>query len=171
MVGGIHTIKPRQVTIELNLAEIFESIREYLGCSFRKAHVGELSTNVFGIETHEYMAMYLTMLANGDIPHERMDWRIFRQLWEHKKVMQERIAVVEKRLGAPATISEAYAEVVRQANNMRMLYAAHHIKRKDSVLPIIRKKLLVITETEFQLLSRFLELDKRESNQGNSLPA
>lgn len=160
-IEKIFIIRPKQVTIELNPIEIFDNIREYLGYSFRKEYTYYMNKMVFGIETHDYLTMYLTMLANGDIPYEKMDWRVFRQLWEHKKVMQERIAAVEQQLSAPSTISDKYAEVVKWANEIRMLYAAHHKRRKDSVLPVIREKLLDITEREYKLLYNFLELDKR----------
>ena len=36
---------------------------------------------------------------------------------------------------------------------MRMLYASHQIKRRDSVLPIIRKKLLDLMQKENNLLT------------------
>ncbi len=160
VAGKLFAIKPIPTVIELKPDMIFENIRDYLGYSSRKEYLKQRDKTVFGIETQEYMAMYLTMLASGDIPYEKMDWRIFRQLWEHKKVMQKRIAAVEQRLSVPLTVSEQYSEVVKQANDIRMLYAAHHMKRKDSVLPVMRKKLLAVAEMEFQLLCKFLELDK-----------
>lgn len=158
--GTLFAIKPYAVTIALDPNEIFENIREYLGYSFRKRYTSLMDHMVFGIETHEYMIMYLIMLENGDIPYEKMDWRIFRQLWEHKKVMQGRIAAVEQKYDASPSISKEYSEVVKIANEIRMAYAVYHRKRNDSILPALRKKLLDISNMEYRLLYNFLKLDK-----------
>lgn len=64
-----------------------------------------------------------------------MDYRILRTIWEHKKAMLESIQNIEKTLGLDNDISEKYKPLVKTADNIRMLYASHHIKRKDSVLP------------------------------------
>ena len=38
-----------------------------------------------------------------------------------------------------------------------MLYASHHMKRRDSVLPIIKKKLLNLMNNERELLTLLIE--------------
>ena len=47
--------------------------------------------------------------------------------------------------------------IIDEANTMRMLYASHRMKRRDSVLPIIQKKLLLIKEKEQELLNELLK--------------
>ena len=41
--------------------------------------------NVRGLVVHTYLAKYLDMLYDGSISYERMDRRVFRLIWEHKK--------------------------------------------------------------------------------------
>ena len=61
--------------------------------------------------------------------------------------------------------SEQYKRVVADADTMRMLYASHHMKRRDSVLPIIKKKLLNLADKEKELLT--LLVDKAEKELDN----
>jgi len=55
--------------------------------------------------------------------------------------------------------------LVSEADTIRMLYASHHIKRRDSVLPIIKKKLLKLMDEEKKLLTLLVE--KMEKELGN----
>ena len=96
-------------------------------------------------------------LYRGEIPYERMDRRVFRLIWEHKKVMLERIIKVEEALHFDNTLSEKYRPLVKEADAMRMLYASHHMKRRDSVLPIISDKLLRLEKTEREILTELTE--------------
>ena len=86
-------------------------------------------------------------------------------IWEHKKVMLERIKLIENTLSLDHSLSDAYTSVVREADNCRMLYAAHHMKQRNSVLPIIQKKLLALKEKEQKLLTELLEKAKGEKQE------
>lgn len=138
-----------------------QKIKEYLDSSVEKYPFnGE--GDVYGIAVHEYIAEYITKLYNGDIPYERMDRRVFRLIWEHKKVMLERIVCIEQCLDLTNEISEKYKSIVSEANTMRMLYASHHMKRRDSVLPIIKKKLLNLANKEKELLTSLVDKAEKE---------
>ena len=78
-------------------------------------------------------------------------------IWEHKKAMLERIECIEKALELKPDISEKYAPLVAEADTMRMLYASHRMRRRDSLLPIIQNKLLALKEKEQHLLEELLE--------------
>ena len=115
-----------------------------------------------GLVVHQYISEYVTKLYNGDIPYERMDRRVFRLIWEHKKAMLERIVNIEKFLNLTNENSEKYKFLVSEANTMRMLYASHHMKRRDSVLPIIKNKLLNLMDKEKELLSLLVVKAEKE---------
>jgi len=106
--------------------------------------------------------MYIDRLMDESIPYEKLDRRVFRMIWEHKKVMLERILKTEEALRWDPVFSENYRPLVASADLMRMLYASHHMKRRDSVLPVIQKKLLALKEQEEQLLTDFTEKLGRE---------
>ena len=84
-------------------------------------------------------------------------------IWEHKQAMLERITLIEEALSFDHSISESYRSVVREANNCRMLYAAHHMKQRNAVLPIIQKKLLELKDKEQELLNKLLDKVKGEN--------
>lgn len=103
------------------------------------------------------MAKYIDMILEEKIPYEKIDNRIFRMIFEHKKAMLERISLTEKILSTKNNhISERYQNIVSSANSLRLLYASYRIKRKDSVLLSLREKLLKIKEEETKILTEFL---------------
>lgn len=151
---GITALKPRSDIVAFSPEVACEKIVEYLDSSLEKYPMDGEDT-VFGIAVHVYIAEYVTKLYNGSIPYERMDRRVFRVIWEHKKAMLERMQAMEQSLNMDNRFSEKYKAVVAESNLLRMLYASHHMKRRDSVLPTIRKKLLDLMETEGKLLTEF----------------
>lgn len=153
--GVLYGMKPMETQVELNPRMICDNLREYLDSSLDKY---PLYTNglVYGTVVHDYVAMYLNKLADGSIPYLRMDQRIFRMIWEHKKVMLERIRAVEKKMYFTGEISAAYEAVVQEADSLRMLYASHHMRPKNSVLPLIRDRLITLKQTESDLLKEFI---------------
>lgn len=154
--GRISGIKPKKDIVEFSPGTACQNITEYLDPSTEK-YLDYGKENVFGIAVHEYIAKYIGKLSDGSIPYERMDWRVFRLIWEHKKAMLERIQCIETSLKVRPDISKRYAPLVTEADKMRMLYASYHMKRRDSLLPVIQKKLLVLKEKEQNLLEELLE--------------
>ena len=159
--SSICALKVKGDKIEFSPNTAIQKIKEYLDSNFEKyPFAGD--GNVYGIVVHEYISEYVTKLYTGDIPYERMDWRVFRLIWEHKKVMLERIVNIEQCLNLTNEISEKYKCIVSEADTMRMLYASHHMKRRDSVLPIIRKKLLNLADEEKKLLTLLVDKAEKE---------
>ena len=149
-------LKPKDDEVLLEPETILIKLREYLDSSLEKYPVTE-DDMVEGIAVHEYIAMYVGKLIDGSIPYERMDRRVFRLIWEHKVVMAERLQKVEDALEMDHSISDRYLPLVEEANTMRMLYASYHMKRRDSLLPVIQKKLLRLKGTEEILLTEFVK--------------
>ncbi len=154
--GSITGIRAGGENVVLDPPNILTQLKIYLDSSLAKYPVTETGF-VFGIAVQDYIALYVGFLMDGTVPYERMDRRIFRLLWEHKTVMLQRIAAVEKQFKMDSTISGEYAELVKDANTMRMLYASHHMRRRDSVLPVIQKTLIRLRNKEEEVLSRFTE--------------
>lgn len=159
--GSICGIKPKGDQITFSHENALKKIAEYLDSNMEKYPESAEGT-VSGIVVHDYIAKYVGKLYDGSIPYEKMDRRVFRMIWEHKKVMQQRIGLIETALQLDDSISKAYNSVVREADNCRMLYAAHHMKQRTSVLPMIQKKLLALKEREQELLIELLQKSKGE---------
>lgn len=154
--SSICGLKVKGDVIEFSPKTACQKIKEYLDSDLDKyPFSGE--GNVYGTVVHEYIAEYVSKLYKGHIPYERMDRRVFRLIWEQKKVMLERIEMIEQNLKMNNEISDKYKLLVSEADAIRMLYASHHMKRRDSVLPIIKSKLLFLMNSEKELLTLLLE--------------
>lgn len=160
--GFLCAVKPRTDKVGFSVEDALNGIKDYLNSDITN-YPEEGEGNVRGIVVHEYIAKYIDKLLDGSIPYERMDRRVFRLIWEHKKVMLERIEMIEKVLSLDGEISSQYRPLVEEANTMRMLYASHHRKRRDSALVIIRKKLLVLSEKEQALLTALVKKAGKKS--------
>ena len=72
--------------------------------------------------------------------------------------MYERITCIESAFGNSHTLSTKYKSVVTAANTIRMWYASHHMKRRDTILPMIREKLMTLKKEEQKLLEELLKM-------------
>lgn len=151
----IVNVKPDKV--ELSPDEIREKLGNYLSSSFEK-YPEKYDGGAYGIIVHDYIAMFLDKLISGEIPYEKTDRRVFRQIWEHKRLMQLRMQACLEKLGIESDIPEKYGSIVKTADNMRMLYASHVKKRRDTLLPSIKQKLLWIRDEEKRLLPEFIKI-------------
>ena len=153
--GHILGFKPKDELLEFNLQLTLQNLTKYSNSTMEKYPVdGE--GDVFGIIVHNYIAMYIDKLIDGSIPHEKMDWRIYRLIWEHKKFMLERLLKIEDVLNLDSKASDEYKKIVNEADRIRMLYASHHMHRRDSLLPIIKEKTLHIMNTEKKILTELI---------------
>lgn len=154
--GTLCAIKPKPTVVELNPKEIHGKLKEYLDSTMEKHPPYIVEGCAYGNMVYDYVAMYLNLLANQSIPYERMDRRVLRMIWEHKKVMLERLIAVENKLGLDNDISTKYSPLVRNADHIRMLYASHHMKQRPELLPTIRDKLIALKKAETPLLNEFV---------------
>ena len=154
--GCIWGIKPKNDPIAFYPHAALEKICGYVN-STMEMYPDVSDDMIYGTVVHDYISKYIDKLYEGSIPYERMDWRVFRVIWEHKKVMLERIERIEAELSLDHSVSDAYRAVVREADNCRMLYAAHHMKQRNTSLPIIQKKLMSLKAQEKELLETLLK--------------
>lgn len=160
----IYGLKAKNIAVDFSYNTALDKIEEYINASIWKDY-DEQEETVSGIVVHDYIAKYIEKLYDGSIPYERMDRRVFRTVWEHKKVMLERIKLIEQSLLLDTESSTNYISVVKDADNIRMLYASHHMKRRDEVLPIILKKLTSIKDRELEILKNLLEKSDEKRNE------
>lgn len=153
--GTLCGAKPFDAPVAFDPLRAYENLYRYLNSSLNEyPYDGE--GKVFGIVVHEYIAEYIDRLYHGLIQYDKMDWRLFRVVWEQKVFMLERLQKIEETLGLNSALSQRYQLVVSEANSIRMLYASHYRKRRDSVLPIIKEKLVQIYEMEKDILGEIV---------------
>mgnify|MGYP003291408286 CR=1 FL=1 len=144
------------VVIDLEEKKIINNIKEYLESDF-KAYPTDVEGGVRGAVVHDYLCIYLKKIIDGSVPYEKMDWRVLRPVWEHKKCMLERIRAVEIKNAWDKYLGDAYMPIVEKANYIRMMYALYHRRRKDSILSGVIKELMELKNEEKQILAQFVE--------------
>ncbi len=159
--GALYGMKARDKNVRFSIPRVYKNLKKYLDSDLRKYPLRGKG-NAYGIVVHKFLAEYVAKLYGGSIPYERMDWRIFRLLWEHKKFMLERILRIEKLLKLDDSHSRQYTPLIAKADKMRMLYASHHMRRRDSVLPILKRELLEIHDEEYRILSSLVKAMEKE---------
>lgn len=162
---NIFTLKVKNQDVEFSLTQVYNNLLKYLDSNLEKYPV-DSDGIVYGIVVHTYISEYIMKLFRGEISYRFADWRILRLIWEHKKVMLERIVVIEKKLDLDNTLSELYKAIVKEADNIRMFYASYCMKRRDSILLIISKKLLTIEAREREILTQLLQVMKEDIEDG-----
>lgn len=160
--GRICGIKSKHDQISFDTNKILNKMRDYVDSDLTK-YPFDGDGNVYGSCVHSYIAKYIDFLADGTIPYEKIDWRIFRMIWEHKKRMYERIQLLEKELKWTSSLSDKYEPLIRISDQSRMLYASYVIKRRDSVLPEIKKQLIEIEKTEKYIIKKILTKAQKEN--------
>lgn len=153
--GRLWGIRAKNDQVEFSPSIAISKISEYLDKDIEK-YPEDAEGNVYGIAVHDYIAKYLDKLFDGSIPYDRMDWRIIRMIWEHKKIMLERIIRIEECCNLTSDLSNRYRPLVRAADNIRMQYASHAMRRRDKLLPLIKDELLRIKKEERLILSELI---------------
>lgn len=157
--GRICGIKPTQEQLPFSPSSVRKGLKIYLDSTMENYPL-DGPDRARGLVVHDYIALYLDKLINETIPYEKIDKRVFRVIWEHKKGMLERIQKYEKALNMDNSLSTEYESVVSLADNARMLYASHCIKRRDALLSVLKKKLFEMKDKEEKILSKLLETEE-----------
>ena len=155
--GTIYGVKPKRENVEFSVSSALENIKKYIS-SKMEDYEGTKTIKVYGITVQDYLVLYLERLLIGKIPYGKMDRRIFRLIWEHKKAMYESIKIIEEKLHINSDTSQRYIDFIEESDKMRMLYASYHMKRRDSILPIIQNKLTNLRNEEQKVLEDFINM-------------
>lgn len=154
--GYIEGIKPKNVLVEFSAEKALENIKKYLDSSFEK-YPQDCGEKAYGAVVNDYAAIYADKLYRKEIPYEKTDRRFMRMIWEHKRGMAERIVLIEKAFGLDNSCSEEYGALVQKANGLRLAFASHCLKRRDSVLFKIRDGLYEIAAEERKILNSLID--------------
>lgn len=153
---GICGLSVKNDIVEFDPYKIRNNIIEYLDSSL-ELYSPDIDQKAYGVVVYEYLSMYLKMMSEGIFPYEKMDRRAFRMVWEHERAMHERIKKTEDVLGISNETSSEYEQVLELADSMRNIYAFHRLKRRDSILLPLERKLSEFKNLEYSLLSKFLD--------------
>ena len=154
--GSLDGILLHRGECRFRIDDAVRGIAQYLN-SFKEDYFARKEGDICGCAVQEFLILYLNLLLSGEIDYKRTDPRIFRLLWEHKKVMSERLVMMEKTWEKNHAFSTQYQTVVEEANRMRMLYASYLIKQRRDLLETVKAKLRSLCDTERTILESVTE--------------
>ncbi|MXY50205.1 MAG: hypothetical protein F4Y38_13035 [Gemmatimonadetes bacterium] len=144
---------------DIDIRQMYELLSDYLESAntaekYRMLYVPQ-EVGIWGVSVYSYLTDLLDQcrsLNSLTIP--------LRVLWEHKRIMAERIGYLEEHgyIDSDYRIFEAYSEVTRMANHVRWLLLKCLMKPKVSLVKKARDILHDIAEREYRVLSNLRNL-------------
>lgn len=142
--------------IKINPEEILRRLKSHINSSL-ELYPTHKQGDVRGVVTYDYIDIYLQKLADGEVPHEKMDWRTLRPVWEHKKCMLHRIKLLEQLYSWDNDMSQRYVSLVDFSNQVRISYALYHKKPRENLLKSIRTRLTDVKEQDIKFSTELIE--------------
>ncbi len=144
---------------DIDIRQMYELLSDYLESAntaekYRMLYVPQ-EDGLWGVSVYSYLIELLDQCRSLDtltIP--------LRVLWEHKRIMAERIRYLEEHgyIDSGYRIFEEYSEVTRMANQVRWLLLKCLMKRKVSLVRKASDTLHDIAEREYRVLSNLRNL-------------
>lgn len=141
---------------------VINQLREYMN---GETHLNRINRNfneeAFGIKIYEYLQMYYEAVEYKD-PRlcDRNDVRHLHVLWEHKKMMSERIEYLidEGIIPYDKELVEGYKDITKKAMKLRDQYIRHEIREDREMFERIRLRLDQFQHDEPILLHKLISL-------------
>ncbi|NWL88098.1 MULTISPECIES: hypothetical protein [unclassified Paenibacillus] len=138
-----------------------DQLRDYLN---GETHLNRINYNpdeeeAFGIKVYDYLQMYYDAVENNDARLvERNDVRHLHVLWEHKRMMSERIEylVEEGIIPDDRELVEGYKEISKKILKLRDQYIRHEIRADKDVYKRLRLRINELREEEPVLLQKLI---------------
>ncbi|QLG40049.1 hypothetical protein HW560_19325 [Paenibacillus sp. E222] len=138
-----------------------DQLHDYLN---GETHLNRINYNpdneqAFGINVYDYLQMYYDAVESND-PRlgDRNDVRHLHVLWEHKKMMSERIAylIEEGMIPYDEELVNGYQDITTRAMKLRDQYIRHEIREDKAVFARIKLRLEQFRKEEPVLLQRLI---------------
>lgn len=138
-----------------------DQLRDYLN---GETHLNRMNYNfdhreAFGINVYSYLQMYFDAVESND-PRlgERNDVRHLHVLWEHKRMMSERIEYLVKAGIIPydEELVEGYRVITKRAMNLRDQYIRHEIREDKKVFEKLKLRFDQFRNEESVLLNKLI---------------
>ncbi|MGP3785108.1 hypothetical protein [Paenibacillus sp. 1A_MP2] len=138
-----------------------DQLHDYLN---GETHLNRINYNpdqeqAFGLDVYDYLQMYYDAVESND-PRlgERNDVRHLHVLWEHKKMMSERIGylVDEGIIPYDEQLVNGYQDITTRAMKLRDQYIRHEIRKDNEIFAKVRLRLEQFRKEEPVLLQRLI---------------
>lgn len=141
---------------KLDRGHIANQIKEYLNSENSATHYRVLNTNkidyLFGMDIYEVLIDYLS-----EKELSKIDFKIFHGLWEHKRIMMERIKYLTglNYLTNSNNYADRYSSIEKQAQHIRMLSLKFRKTFDKEIIKRISNSMYTIKADETVILQEF----------------
>lgn len=140
-----------------------DQLRDYLN---GETHLNRINYNpdeeqAFGLKVYDYLQMYFDAVESNDSRlGDRSDVRHLHVLWEHKKMMSERIdyLVAEGIIPYDEELAAGYRDITKRAMKLRDQYIRHEIRADKDVFERLRLRFDQFRKEEPVLLQKLIAL-------------
>ncbi|MFE4572502.1 hypothetical protein [Paenibacillus chitinolyticus] len=142
---------------------VIDQLRDYLNGETRlnRINYNPDENEAFGIRVYDYLQMYYDAVEQND-PRlgMRNDVRHLHLLWEHKKMMSDRIEylVNEGIIPYDEELAEGYKDLAKRAMKLRDQYIRHEIREDKEVFERLRLRFNQFRDEEPVLLQKLIAL-------------
>ncbi|PXV95598.1 hypothetical protein C8E03_101227 [Lachnotalea glycerini] len=109
--------------------------------------------NVYGICVYDCITEYISNFTNWT---HKIDYRIFHVLYEHKKLMSDRLLYLKEELKYPISEQEIIQtnELIHSCDKARLIVLKHNIIPKEQTLSKLLNYILQISQEESKLFKQ-----------------
>lgn len=159
---GMNLFKFKEyVKYEFNLNVVINSLEDYVNASNSAENLSWLTQEkkdfVFGVDVYKSLIDWLNLHNN-----EPVDIRSVFELWDHKKIMYDRIEfLINKGFLTEKKYLEEYRKIVDLSNDVRLLIIKYNIIRKRELIDRIINTLNELKNKEVPILENLIADLKR----------
>ncbi|TVX93391.1 hypothetical protein [Paenibacillus agilis] len=146
---------------------VIDQLQDYLDGETHLNRINYIYDNeqAFGIKVYDYLQMYFDAAEKND-PRlkDRNDLRNLHVIWEHKKMMSDRIGYMVEKGIIPydEELVEGCKDIAKRAMKLRDQYIRHKIREDKKMFEMVKIRLDQFKNEELVLLQKLINmLDKK----------
>ena len=155
---GLGLLRPAKgITYDLDVAWIVEQLHDYLGARNTSQRFRGLRTpddHLYGVAVYGWLKQYLEHLVDH---HDCYDIRPIHILWEHKKVMADRVKYLASRGLVDESFSKELDQIVAEVAVMRMMMLKARATLDSGMVERVGERLGGVEGREAPVLRRLAE--------------
>ncbi|MFB5763584.1 hypothetical protein [Paenibacillus medicaginis] len=142
-----------------DLELVIQSLKELrysLNSSYHYRSMSPPSNWIFGLSIYDHIIKYLDTEVN--FLKEKIDFRIFHTLWEHKGVMLNRLKYLKEHhyLNDADELIKIYSEIESDSLILRNMAMMYNLNENSAIITSITEKMTQIKSIEEAALSRLI---------------
>ena len=146
-----HFFKPKGIETTFNLEKARTSLINYINCKPNKYKVYD---GCYGFDAYNN----LTKIINESVEKNSIIRKAtFHMLWEHKKLMIERLKFMKKlNIDFNDSIIQQYHSVVSSSKTVENLYIKYNLNKNQNIIEKINENISNISELEYNLFEQLI---------------